>query len=77
MTIVKIPALVKQAQIEALTPINISAGVQATSTYPFNRDILHAASTDREQVDTEDNDNKSIHSERQQEGLADVWDVGI
>ena len=34
------PALVNQAQMIGVTPLNIIAGFQATGIHPFNRDIL-------------------------------------
>ena len=53
VTIYEIPALVKKAQLAAMTPKNILSGFKCTGTWPFNREIFTeldfapAAVTDR------------------------------
>ena len=53
VTIYEIPALVKKAQLAAMTPKNILSGFECTGTWPFNRkiftelDFAPAAVTDR------------------------------
>ena len=53
ITIYEIPALVKKAQLAAMTPKNILSGFECTGTWPYNREIFTeldfapAAVTDR------------------------------
>ena len=75
VTIYEIPALVKKAQLAAMTPKNILSGFECMGTWPFNREIFTeldfapAAMTDRLlSTDTEIQSNrhrrrlKGIHS---------------
>ena len=75
VTIYEIPALVKKAQLAAMTPKNILSGFECTGTWSFNREIFTeldfapAAVTDRLlSTDTEIQSNrrrrrlKGIHS---------------
>ena len=73
VTIYEIPALVKKAQLAAMTPKNILSGFECTGTWPFNREIFTeldfapAAVTDRLlSTDTE------IQSNRRRRRLKDI-----
>ncbi|KAK6190932.1 hypothetical protein SNE40_002693 [Patella caerulea] len=48
VTIYEIPTLVNQAQMIALTPLNITAGFRATGIYPYNSDKFTETERERE-----------------------------